>query len=179
SIATFNAFMSRARLIHPDPASSVGDSVYTRLLATFFHPTIVLDRAATELRREEASRSVATAKYDVQAGEKIIGANEVVGREQNEKLRALREAADKYRGEQRGMRRVVGTVLFDFVIIALLGITLVVLRPAIYENFRWLLTVGGASALVVIGGAIVAAFRPVHPELVPVAVVAVLISALF
>lgn len=80
SIATFNMLMSRARLIHPDPGSTVGDAVYMRLLASFFHPTIVADRATTELRREEVRRSVATAKYDVQAGEKIIGANEVVGR---------------------------------------------------------------------------------------------------
>jgi cyclic-di-AMP phosphodiesterase PgpH len=124
-------------------------------------------------------RSIPASKYDVQAGEKIIGANEVVGREQNEKLRALKEASDRYRGSERGLRRVVGSVLFDFLIIALLGITLVVLRPAIYENFRWLVTVAVASAFVIAGGAIVAAFRPLHPELVPVALLAVLLSALF
>lgn len=179
SVATFNMLVSRARLIHPDPASATADSIYTRLLATFFHPTIVPDRATTEVRREEVRRSVPTAKYDVQAGEKIIGANEVVGREQNEKLHALHDAADKYRGSERGARRVVGAVLFDFLIIALLGATLIVMRPAIYANFRWLTTVALTIAAVLLGGAIIAAERPLRSELVPVALASVLLSALF
>jgi cyclic-di-AMP phosphodiesterase PgpH len=179
SIATFNMLVSRARLLHPDPRSSVGDSLYIRLLATFFHPTVVPNRAATELRREEVRRSIPAAKYEVLAGEKIIGANEVVGREQNDKLRALRDAVEKYRGEQRGARRAVGSILFDFLVIALLGIALVKFRPAVYRNFRWLALVAAVGALVVIGGAVVAAFRPIRPELVPVALAAVVLSALF
>jgi putative nucleotidyltransferase with HDIG domain len=179
SVATFNMLVSRARLIHPDPASATADSLYTRLLATFFHPTIVPDRATTEVRREDVRRSVPTAKYDVQAGEKIVGANEVVGREQNEKLHALHDAADKYRGSERGARRIVGAVLFDFLIIALLGATLIVMRSTIYANFRWLTTVAVTIALVLVGGAIIAAERPLRSELVPVALASVLLSALF
>jgi putative nucleotidyltransferase with HDIG domain len=179
SVATFNMLVTRAKLIHPDPASATADSIYTRLLATFFRPTIVPDRATTELRREEVRRTVPLAKYDVQAGEKIIGANEVVGREQNEKLHALHDAADTYRGSERGARRVVGAVLFDFLIIALLGVTLVVMRPAIYANFTWLSTVAIIIALVLIGGAIIAAQRPLRSELVPIALASVLLSALF
>jgi len=179
SVATFNMLVSRARLIHPDPGSAVGDSLYMRLLATFFHPTIVPDHTATEVRREEVRRSIPAAKYEVLAGEKIIGANEVVGREQNEKLRALHDAVDKYRGSQRGVRRVVGSVLFDFLLIALLGITLLIFRPIVYDTFRWVLMVAIASAFVVIGGAIVALPQSVRPELVPVALAAVILSVLF
>jgi putative nucleotidyltransferase with HDIG domain len=179
SVATFTMLVSRARLIHPDPASAVADSIYTRLIATFFHPTIVPDRATTELRREEVRRSIPVAKYEVQAGEKIVGANEVVGREQNEKLRALHDAVDKYRGSQRGARRVVGSILFDFLLVALLGVALINFRPAVYREFRWLLTVTATAALVVIGGAVVAMGHPVLPELVPVALAAVILSALF
>jgi cyclic-di-AMP phosphodiesterase PgpH len=179
SVATFNMLVSRARLIHPDPASPVGDSLYMRLLATFFHPTIVPDRATTELRRDEVRRSVPLAKYEVQAGEKIIGANEVVGREQNEKLRALHEAANGNRGAQRGVRRVIGSVAFDFLLIALIGITLLRFRPAVYDNYRWLLMVAICAALVLLGGASATLIHPTHPELVPVALAAVLLSALF
>ena len=179
SVSTFNMLMTRARLIHPDPSSPVGDSLYTRLLASFFHPTIVPDRATTELRQADVRQSIPEAKYEVQAGEKIIGANEVVGREQNEKLRALHDAVDKYRGSSRGARRIVGSILFDFLLIALLGVALVAFRPAVYANLRWLLLVAMVTALVLIGGAIVAQVHPVHPELVPVALAAVLLSALF
>lgn len=179
SISTFNMLVSRARLLHPDPASATADSVYTRLLATFFHPTIAPDVATTEVRREEARRSIAPAKYDVLAGEKIIGANEVVGREQNEKLRALRDATDRFRGTSRGGRRIAGAVLFDFVLIALIGLTMAIFRPAVYLHFRWLVAVAAAAALVIAGGAIIAHLRPVRPELVPVALAAVILSALF
>ena len=179
SVATFSMLVSRARMIHPDPSSAVGDSLYMRLLATFFHPTIVPDRAATQLRQDDARHAVPTAKYDVLAGEKIIGANEVVGREQYDKLRALRDATDRFRGAGKGSRRVVGAILFDFLLIALLGITLIVFRPDVYRSYRWLLTVGAIVALVLIGAAIVALPRPVRPELIPVALAAVLMSALF
>ena len=179
SVLTFSMLVSRARLLHPDPGSSIGDPLYIRLLATFFHPTIVPDRATTEMRREEARRSVSTAKYDVLAGEKIVGANEVVGREQNEKLRALHDAVDKNYGGRDAGRRIIGAILFDFLLIALLGLTIIVCRPQVYENFRWLLTVALSATFVLAGGAIVSMLRPVHPELVPVALAAVILSALF
>jgi len=179
SIATFSMLVSRARLIHPDPTSAVGDSVYTRLLATFFHPTIVFDRAATQVRIEDVRRSVPVAKYDILAGEKIIGANEVVGREQNEKLHALHDATDKYRGSERRGRRIVGAILFDFLLVSLVGIAIRCFRPSVYWNFRSLSMVAANMALVIIGGAIVAVFKPVHSELVPVALAAVILSTLF
>jgi hypothetical protein len=179
SVATFNMLVSRARLIHPDPRSAVGDSLYLRLLATFFHPTIVPDAAETALRRQDVRESVTTSKYQVLAGEEIVGAHEVVGREQNEKLRALHDAMGGYRGAARGSRRVIGAILFDFLLLALLGITLYVLRRDIYEDFRRLALTAGAVALVLCGSALVALLRPVRPELVPVALVAVLLGALF
>ena len=179
SVMTFSMLVSRARLIHPDPTSLVGDPLYIRLLATFFHPTIVPDRAVTEVRRDEARRSVSPSKFEVLAGEKIVGANEVVGREQNEKLRALHTAVDSNNGGGGGGRRVVGSILFDFIVIALLGLTIVVCRPQLYENFRWLLTIAAAAVLVLVGGSVVSAIQPVHPELVPVALAAVILSALF
>ena len=179
SIVTFSMLVSRARLIHPDAGSPIGDALYIRLLATFFHPTIVPDRAATDLRREDARRSVSISKHDVLAGEKIVGANEVVGHEQNEKLRALHDAVDSSHGGKGAGRRVVGSILFDFLLIALLGLTIVICEPRIYNNFRWLLTVAASATFVLAGGAVVALLRPVHPELVPVGFAAVVLSALF
>lgn len=179
SVATFTSLVGRARLLHPDPGSPLADSLYTQLLATLFHPTIVPDRAATALRRQQLVRAIPAAKYDVLAGEKIVGANEVVAREQHEKLRALHNAVDASGGPQRGAERIIGSIMFDFLLIALLGLTLSAFRPAVYLNFRWLLMVAIAATLVLFGGAAAAQLRPVHPELVPVALAAVLLSALF
>jgi putative nucleotidyltransferase with HDIG domain len=179
SVATFSMLVSRARLIRPDPGSRVGDAVYLRLIGVFFHPTIVPDRVATAVEVDAVQRAIPAERYEVRAGEKIVGAHEVVGREEYDKLRALRDAVEEYRATQRGSRRVVGAVLFNMLVIAVLGIALVKFRPKLYENFRALLTFAATVALVVVGGAVVAALSPVRPELVPVALAAVLLSALF
>jgi len=179
SIQTFSMLISRARLIHPDPTSVIGDGIYFRLLGALFHPTIVPDAAATELRREDMRRSVPTAKYEVRVGEKIIGANEVVGREEHDKLRALHDAVDHRRATERAARRVIGAIMFDFLIISLLGLTILIFRPAVYRNVRWLLMFAGATVIVLVGATIVGHARPVHPELSPVTIAAVVLSALF
>lgn len=179
SVATFNMLVSRARLIHPDPGSTVGDALYLRLLGAFFHPTIVEDRAATELKRQQLIGSVPTTKYEVRAGEKIIGANEVVGRAEHEKLRALHSAVDQRRATERGIRRTTGAILFNALVIGLLGVSLLLFRPQVYRDTRWILMFAAATALVIIGAAVVSQAGEVHPELVPVALAVVLISALF
>lgn len=179
SIQTFSSLVGRARLIHPDPSSDIGDALYFRLVGAFFHPTIAADRAATQMRREEIRRSIPRAKFEIRVGEKIIGANEVVGRDEHEKLRALHDAVDQRRSSERGARRVIGAIFFNALIISLLGITILIFRPTVYKNFRWLLTFAGVAAAVLIGGAVISHLRPVHPELVPVALAAVILSALF
>jgi putative nucleotidyltransferase with HDIG domain len=179
SIQSFSMLVSRARLLHPDPTSVVGDDVYFRLLGALFHPTIVPNAAATEMRREDMRRSVPKSKYEVRVGEKIIGANEVVGREEHDKLRALHDAVDQRRATERAARRITGAILFNALIISLLGITILIFRPSVYANWRWLLMFAGATVVVLIGAAIVSHARPMHPELIPLAVAAVVLSALF
>jgi cyclic-di-AMP phosphodiesterase PgpH len=179
SLLTFNMLVSRAVLLEPDPGSVVGRDLYRRLVGALFHPTIVPDRTATELRRQELSRSVSSTKYEVLAGEKIVGANEVVGREEHEKLRALHDAVDSNHGTERGARRVVGAILFNALVIVLLGLSLLLFRPQVYRNWRWMLMFAASIALVILGAFLVAQTRPVRPELIPVALAVVVISALF
>ena len=179
SIQTFSMLISRARLIHPDAQSVVGDGIYFRLLGALFHPTVVPDGAATELRRDDMRRSVPTAKYEVRVGEKIIGANEVVGREEHDKLRALHDAVDHRRATERAARRIIGAIMFNALIISLLGLTILIFRPAVYRNIRWLLMFAFATVIVLVGADIVSHARPVHSELIPVTIAAVVLSALF
>jgi putative nucleotidyltransferase with HDIG domain len=177
-IPTFGALLSRARSIHPDPASAVGDALYVRLITTFFHPTVVPDPAATRLRLDELVRGISPVKYQIQGGEKIVGANEVVGRAQHEKLRGLRDALESRRGTGHGLKRVAGSVLFNFLVVALLGVALALFRPQVYRNFRHLTAVAVIAAVVISAAAVVARVEPVRPELVPVAFAAVLLSLL-
>ncbi len=179
SIATFNMLVSRARLIDPDPFSAVGDGLYRRLIGAFFHPTVVYDAPATVVRRQQLSRAVPATKYEVRAGEKIIGAHEVVGPEQHEKLQALRDAVDQRRASTQGLTRVVGSILFNFLVVGLLGLAIFLFRPNAYAHLRWLMVFAAGTVVVLVGGAIVANAKPVHPELIPVTLAVVVISVLF
>ncbi|MFN2565430.1 MAG: HD family phosphohydrolase, partial [Gemmatimonadaceae bacterium] len=178
-IQTFGALLSRARSIHPDPASAVGDAMYVRLITTFFHPTVVPDPTATRLRLDELVRTISPVKYQIQTGEKIVGANEVVGRAQHEKLRGLRDALEARRGSGHGLKRAAGSVLFNFLVVALLGLALVHFRPHVYGNLRHLTALAAITAVVIATAAVIARVEPVRPELVPVAFAAVLLSLLF
>ena len=179
SLLSFGQLISRARLLNPDPTSEVGTSLYLKLITSFFRPTIVLDRTQTERGRDELRRSVSSSKYSVRAGEKIVGAHEVVGREEHEKLRALQQNLSQRRGTQPQIRRAVGSILFDLIIVILMGVTVRVFRPRIYAQFREVVVLAALVALIVVGAALVSHMRPLRPELVPVTLAAVVVSALF
>jgi putative nucleotidyltransferase with HDIG domain len=179
SIGTFNTLLARARSVHPDPNSPVGDALYTKLLGAFFQPTLAYDRAATEVRRQELRRSATAEKYRVRAGEKIVGAHEVVGPEENEKMRALRDEVQGRTGGERVLGRVVGAVLFNMLIISLFGITLLLFRPALYASFRVLTLFAVVFLIVLVAAAAVSHLESLRTELIPIALAAVIISVLF
>ncbi|HUX32743.1 MAG TPA: HDIG domain-containing protein [Gemmatimonadaceae bacterium] len=179
SLRSYAEFAVQARALRPETGGAVGRQLYEQLLARFFHPTVVADAGTTETRREQLRRSVPVSKFEVRAGEKIVGANEVVGAEQHDKLMALHRIMDERRGTVPELRRAAGAVLFDALIIALLGLTVLIFRPHVYQSMRSLVVVAGATFLVIGGGALVSHLHPLHPELIPVGIAAIVISALF
>jgi len=88
-----------------------------------------------------------------------------VGREEHENLRALHDAVDQRRATERAARRVIGAIMFNALIISLLGLTILIFRPAVYRNLRWLWMFAGVTVIVLLGATIVGHARPVHPEL--------------
>ena len=64
-------------------------------------------------------------------------------------------------------------------IVALLGITVLIFRPRLYASWRALVVMACVTALVLVGGALVAHLHPLNPEMIPVGIAAVVISALF
>lgn len=178
-VMTFSALVSRARQIHPAPASPAGDAVYLRVLGAFFRPTLRPDPTATRLRIDELVQSVDRNRFEIRAGEKIVGANEVVSPEDHDKLRTLASTLASRPGRERGIGRALGGILLNFVILAVLGVVLAMFRPEVYENVRFIGLFAAVIALVLIAAAVVASTTPVRPELVPVAFAAVILSALF
>ncbi len=179
SVLTFPTYLTRARQAHPDPTSTVGDAVYLRLLGAFFRPTLTLNRDATNITRRDLRRAVEQSKYEVRAGEKIAGAHEVVGKGEYEKMRALRDALAERTVGKRSAGRIVGAVLFNALVIAIFGITLVLFRPQLYASFRALLLFALIFLLVTMAAAVLAKLPVPHPELIPVALAAIIFSVLF
>jgi putative nucleotidyltransferase with HDIG domain len=166
-------------MLHPDPNSRIGDSLYERMVTAFYRPTIVFDRAATDARREELRRSVSPNKYEVRYREKIVGANEVVGQAEHEKMRALRDEIQKRKIGQGDASRMVGSVLFNTLVIAIFGVTLLLFRPQLYASVRALALVALVMIIVIGAAAIVAHMTPIRPELIPVAIAAITFSIMF
>src|SRR5207253_11514061 len=83
-VLSYAQYLVRARAIHPDRGSSVGDQLYVRLAGHFFRPTLIPNTVETERRRDELRRSVDPSKYIVRAGDRIVGAHEVVTNEAHE-----------------------------------------------------------------------------------------------
>ena len=180
SIPTFATLLVSARVLHPDPQSVAGDAAFRKLLAAFFRPTIVFDRVATEQARQALRKSVPNVKYTLQLGEKIVGAHEVVGREEREKMRALQDELAR-RGEgRRNASRVVGAVLFNTLVLAIFGLTLWLFRPQLYGSIRAVALFAIVFLIVIVASSLIAHVpQRMHPELIPVAFAAVIVSILF
>ncbi len=179
SLLSFASLLSRSRAFEPDPNSSVASALYLKLLSAFFRPTVTLDQFATEQRRQELRNSVNVNEYMVRAGEKVVGAHEVVGQAEFEKMRALHDAMQARTRGQRALGRIAGSVAYNALVLAIFGIAIVLFRPQLYSAFRSLAMFAAVFLLVLVVSAVAAKWQPVHPELVPVALAAIILSVLF
>ena len=80
-VLAFAQYLSRAKQLHPDAGSSVGDVLYLKLVRQFFRPTLIPKQLETERRRNELRGSVDPSKYIVRAGDRIVAPHEVVTNE--------------------------------------------------------------------------------------------------
>ncbi len=179
SVLTLGTLLRRARALEPDPNSSVADGIYLKLLSGLLHPTIVPDPVATERRRADLRSSVDTNKYVVRAGEKIVGEHEVVGRAEFDKMHALHDATQSTIGGDSSFRRILGGIAYNALVLAIFGIAVLVFRRSLYGSMRSLALFAAVFTLVLVVAAIGAQLQPARPELVPVAIAAIICSMLF
>ncbi|HEX5437478.1 MAG TPA: HDIG domain-containing protein [Gemmatimonadaceae bacterium] len=181
SVLTFGSLLARSQPMQPDRNSSVADGIYLKLLSAFFHPTIALDRHATDQRRQELRNTVDPNLFQVRAGEKIVGEHEVVARAAYEKMRALHNAMQARTAGQGGhpIGRILGAIAYNALVLAIFGIAVVVFRPQLYTSYRSM-ALFALVFLLVLAGASAAAHAPtVYPEFVPVVLAAIILSILF
>ncbi len=180
SINTMQQFLqgaggrAAARLTGPE------HSLFQFLLIRFSsssRPTLTLNAQATEAARDQARQAVSPLKYEVLEGERIVGAHERVGSEGIERLNALRaELASRDGGRTWGFQ--LGGLVYDLLLLLVLGLVLRHFRPQIYSSNRsmtliWVvvLAVAGAAALTWRSGA--------STNLIPIAFAALLVATLY
>ncbi len=179
-VLSYARYLARARALHPDKGSSVGDQLYVRLAGHFFRPTLVPDTLETERRRDELRRTVDPSKYIVRAGDRIVGAGEVVTNEAHEKLVALH--ADLVRrgaATSQSLGGVFGPVLRDSLVLGIFWVLMMFYRRETYHERRQVALIGGLFGLVLLEAAIVAHFTPGHPEVIILPFMAMMLSVLF
>src|SRR5262245_5516199 len=179
-VLTFAQYLSRAKQLHPDPASSVGDVLYLKLVRQFFRPTLTPKVLETERRRNELRGSVDPSKYIVRAGDRIVAPHEVVTNEAHERLVALhqellrRGAATTY-----SFRGVVGPLLRDSLILSIFWVLLLFYRRETYRDPKQVGLIGSLFAVLLIQAGIAARSYPTHPEVVFMPFVAMMMTVLF
>ena len=179
-VLTFAHYLNRAKQLHPDAGSSLGDVLYLKLVRQFFRPTLIPKTLETERRRNELRGSVDPSKYIVRAGDRIVAPHEIVTNEAHERLVALhqellrRGAATTY-----SIRGIVGPLLRDMLIIAIFWVLLVFYRRESYGDLRQVALIGGLFALLLVQAGVVAHFYPAHPEIVFMPFVAMMMTVLF
>jgi len=179
-VLSYAQYLVRARASQPDRGSSVGDQLYVRLAGHFFQATLVLDPVETERRRDELRKSVDPSKYIVRAGDRIIGAHEVVTSEAYEKLVALHSDLVRRGGAtSRSVGGVIGPILRDSLIFAIFWVLLGFYRRETYRERRQVALIGGLFALVLMQAAAVARFVPTHPEVIILPFMAMMLTVLF
>src|SRR6266545_1165803 len=177
---TFNQYLNRAKALHPDPGSSVGDVLYIKLQRQFFRPTLIPRPLETERRRNELRGSVDPSKYIVRAGDRIVAAHEVVTNDAHERLLALHaELLRRGVATTHSIRGVVGPLLRDMLILSIFWVLLVFYRRETYRDQRQVALIGGLFGLVLLEAAAVARFYPDHPEVVFLPFMAMMLTVLF
>lgn len=180
SVATFSDFLDVAMRAQLPGASASEGILYVRLLGAFYQPTIVYEQAETQQRRDALRRSVDTVLAVVQAGEKIVGAHEVVSPDAARKVDGLRATLrGGARGRVASVLSALGAIGLSALVLGVFGVFCALHRPALYGSFRAMAAFAGGFALSAVGAGLVARTASQRPELIPVAFAVMLFSMLF
>lgn len=179
-VLTFAQYLNRAKQLHPDAGSSVGDVLYLKLVRQFFRPTLIPKQLETERRRNELRGSVDPSKYIVRAGDRIVGAHEVVTNEAHERLVALhQELLRRGAATTSSIRGVLGPLLRDMLILSIFWVLLVFYRRETYRELRQVALIGSLFAVVLAQAGLVARFYPAHAEVIFMPFMAMMMTVLF
>lgn len=180
SLIAPDRFFSLAGESLPEGIGGDGLELQRLILIRFFRPSLQYDETATEAARARARAAVDPVQAVVLEGEKIVGAHEQVGETEAEKLRAYQLALPAYASTQGGIRwgLSAGAVLYNLLVLVILGVVLLLFRPALYAHFRSVVLLA-LLVVAVTGAAALLARLELPAELIPVTFAALIVSVLW
>jgi len=179
-VITFNGYLQQAQAIHPDPGSSVGDVVYSKLVRRFFRPTLVRNDLETARRRSELAASVDRSKFVVRQGDVIVEAREIVTGPVQEKVAALHaELVRRGSATSLSVGGVLGPLLRNALILSVFWVLMYFYRRETYRNLRQVGTVAALFACAIAAAAAVAHTAPARAELILLPFTGMMLTVLF
>lgn len=181
SLITRDRFFTLAAGRLPENVTPEAVELQRLVLIRFFQPSLLYNEAATEAARARARDAVDPIRATVLQGEKIVGAREQIGEREEERLRAYRAAMVARGMDGEGVHTTgpaVGAVLYNLLVLAILGVLLYLFRRPLYHDFRKVLLLALLVVAVAGAAALIARFAlPV--ELIPVTFAALIVGALW
>lgn len=180
SLLTPDRFFSRAADLFPGRGAD--DTELQRLiLISLFDASLIYNQQETEAARNRARAAVDPVKVTVLRGEKIVGAHEQIGEEEEARLAAY-QAELNARGISgdpgRTFARSFGAVLYNALVLSILGALLFFFRRPLYRDSRALTLFAFLILTVSAAGAFIARFE-LAVELIPVTFAALIVAVLW
>ncbi len=180
SLLSPERFFSFAAQQLPNRLDAEAAELQRLLLIRLFQPSLSYNEAETLAARARARDAVEPVRARVLQGEKVVGAREQISDREEERLRAY-YAALRDRGLEGGGHstvRALGSILFNTLVLAILGLLFWFSRREVYEDLRALLLFAGLVVAVAGSAALIARFElPV--ELIPVTFAALIVAVLW
>jgi hypothetical protein len=179
SVLTFADFVDRAEGALPRVRGEDARRVFRQLAAAAFRPSIFPDAGETAARRAEARAAVDSVKAVVRAGDRIVGAREVVSEATRERLLALRAAEERMAVRTGLLRDDLAPVLYNFTLLSVCWLLLALYRRETWNDLRQMAILAGVLAVAVVGAAWSSRLFPDRPELLPVPFAVLLVTLLY
>ncbi len=177
SLPTMQGFFERAKSRVPRGFGVAELTLFQNLVIRFGEPTIRLNPEATEIARDQARQAVDRVKYEVLRDERIVSAHERVGPAEIERLESLRRAMAQ-QGTGSVWRARMGALVYNLLLLVVLGLVLRYFRPSVYESERSLTLIWALLIAVAVAAALI--WRAGWPaQLIPVAFAALLVATLY
>jgi putative nucleotidyltransferase with HDIG domain len=151
------------------------------LLIRYFRPSLAENPALTSAARARAAAAVDSVQERILPGQRIVGAREQVTDREVERLRAYQAALQDRRVDNPGARaalRVFGAVLFNLLLLMIVGALLRVVRPGIYDDDRSVLFLGVLILAVAAIASPIGRYE-LPPELIPIPFAVLLAAVLW